>query len=142
MGFEGWCRDTFGGTGKTWKALAVTALIITLAAATSRAGDISGQPAGSLSVTNSVAGVTNSVTSVLPQVPGAAALYSLQRPLHRPQRPHRPLKSRGSAACTFQATAPRRSGCGRIRRHWLLIRRAATTWQSRARYCRLTRIIG
>jgi hypothetical protein len=73
MGFEGWCRDTFGGTERTLRALAVTALIIALAAATSRAGDISGQPADALSVTNSVTSVTSSVTNVLPQAAGAAA---------------------------------------------------------------------
>ncbi len=54
MGFEGWCRDTFGGAGRVWKTLAAASLIVVLAAATSRAGDVSGQPANSLSVTNSV----------------------------------------------------------------------------------------
>ena len=53
MGFEGWCRDTFGGAGRTWKTLAAAALIVMLAAATSRAGDVSGQAANSLSVTKS-----------------------------------------------------------------------------------------
>ena len=61
MGFEGWCRDTFGGAGKVGKVLAAVSLIVMLAAVTSRAGDLSGQPANSLSVTNTV----NS--SILPQ---------------------------------------------------------------------------
>ena len=65
MGFEGWCRDTFGGAGRVWKTLAAASLIVVLAAATSRAGDVSGQPANSLSV-------TNSVTNLLPQAPAAA----------------------------------------------------------------------
>ncbi|HJU12361.1 MAG TPA: hypothetical protein VJ728_15870, partial [Candidatus Binataceae bacterium] len=61
MGFEGWCRDTFGGAGKICKVLAAASLIVMVTAVTSRAGDFSGQPANSLSVTNSV----NS--SILPQ---------------------------------------------------------------------------
>jgi hypothetical protein len=65
MGFEGWCRDTFGGSGRVWKTLAAASLIVVLAAATSRAGDVSSQPANSLSV-------TNSVTNLLPQAPAAA----------------------------------------------------------------------
>ena len=60
MGSERWYRDAFGGTGKTFKTIAVASLILTLLAATSRAGDISSQPADSLSV-------TNSVTRLLPQ---------------------------------------------------------------------------
>ncbi len=64
MGFEGWCRDTFGGTERVWKTLAAASLILMLAAATSRAGDVSGQPANSLSV-------TNSVSNLLPQGAGA-----------------------------------------------------------------------
>jgi hypothetical protein len=64
MGFEGWCSDTFGGAWRRWETVAVALLVVMLSVATSRAGDVSGQPANSLSV-------TNSVTSVLPQ--GAAA---------------------------------------------------------------------
>jgi hypothetical protein len=48
-----------------WKTLAAASLIMVLAAATSRAGDVSSQPANSLSV-------TNSVTNLLPQAPAAA----------------------------------------------------------------------
>ncbi|MBV8357230.1 MAG: hypothetical protein JO189_04740 [Deltaproteobacteria bacterium] len=66
MGFEGWCRDTFGGTGRVWKTLAAALLIVMLTAATSRAGDVSGQPADNLSV-------TNSVSSLLPQGAPVAA---------------------------------------------------------------------
>jgi hypothetical protein len=65
MGFDRWWCDAFGGTGKISKAFAAATLILVLSVAASRAGDISGQPADSLSVTNSVA-------SVLPQG-GAAA---------------------------------------------------------------------
>jgi hypothetical protein len=60
MGFEGWCRDKFGGAGSLWQRLAVATLVLLLAAASSRAGDVSGQPANNLSV-------TNSVNNVLPQ---------------------------------------------------------------------------
>ncbi len=62
MGFERWYRDAFGGTGKIFKTIATASLIMALSAATSRAGDVSSQPADSLSV-------TNSVTRVLPQAP-------------------------------------------------------------------------
>jgi hypothetical protein len=65
MGFDRWWCDAFGGTGKISKAFAAATLILVLSVAARRAGDISGQPADSLSVTNSVA-------SVLPQG-GAAA---------------------------------------------------------------------
>jgi uncharacterized protein DUF1302 len=57
MGFVGWCRDMFGGAGKAWKTLTVASLMVILAVATSRAGDVSGQPANSLTVTNSVSNV-------------------------------------------------------------------------------------
>jgi hypothetical protein len=60
MGFEGWCCSMFGGTGKVWKTLAAASLIVMLTVATSRAGDVSGQPADGLSV-------TNSVNNILPQ---------------------------------------------------------------------------
>ena len=64
MGSERWYRDAFGGTGKIFKTIAAASLITVLFAATSRAGDISSQPADSLSV-------TNSVTNLLPQAPAA-----------------------------------------------------------------------
>jgi hypothetical protein len=63
MRLEGWCRDQFGGARKTLKILAAASLMLMLAVATSRAGDLSGQPANTLSV-------TNSVTNVLPQAAG------------------------------------------------------------------------
>jgi len=55
MGFERWFRDAFGGTGEIFKTIAAAALIVVLSVATSRAGDVSSQPADSLNVTNSVA---------------------------------------------------------------------------------------
>jgi hypothetical protein len=73
MRFGSWRSDAFGGTGKRLETIVALSLVVILAAATSRAGDISGQPADSLSVTNSVTGVSNSVTNVLPQAAGAAA---------------------------------------------------------------------
>jgi len=60
MGSERWYRDAFGETREIFKTLAAASLIMALSVATSRAGDISSQPADSLSV-------TNSVTSLLPQ---------------------------------------------------------------------------
>jgi hypothetical protein len=60
MGLERWLRGAFGGTGKVLKTIAAISLIVMLIAATSRAGDVSAQPADSLSV-------TNSVNNVLPQ---------------------------------------------------------------------------
>jgi hypothetical protein len=63
MGSERWFRNTFGGTGKILTTIAASALIVALSVAASRAGDISSQPANSLSV-------TNSVSNILPQ--GAA----------------------------------------------------------------------
>ena len=60
MGSERWYRDAFRGTGEIFKTIAAASLIMALLAATSRAGDISSQPADSLSV-------TNSVTRLLPQ---------------------------------------------------------------------------
>jgi hypothetical protein len=64
MGFEGWCRNTFGGAGKRVKQAAAASIIVMLAVATSRAGDVSGQPTNGLNV-------TNSVSNVLPQGGGA-----------------------------------------------------------------------
>jgi hypothetical protein len=52
MGVERWCRGAFEGTGKILKTLVAASVILMLMAATSRAGDISSQPADSLSVTN------------------------------------------------------------------------------------------
>jgi hypothetical protein len=70
MGLECWPRGAFGGTGKIWKTIAAASLIVALSVATSRAGDVSAQPADSLSV-------TNSVNNVLPQAatppPGGGA---------------------------------------------------------------------
>jgi hypothetical protein len=60
MGSERWFCNAFGGTGKIFKTIAAAALIVLFTAATSRAGDISSQPADSLAV-------TNSVTRLLPQ---------------------------------------------------------------------------
>jgi hypothetical protein len=60
MGLDRWLCGAFGGTGKLVKAIAAASLIVALSVATSRAGDVSGQPADSLSV-------TNSVNNVLPQ---------------------------------------------------------------------------
>jgi hypothetical protein len=60
MGLERWFCGAFGGTGKIFKTTAAASLIVILSVATSRAGDISSQPADSLSV-------TNSVTRLLPQ---------------------------------------------------------------------------
>jgi hypothetical protein len=60
MGLECWLRGAFGGTGKILKTIAAASLIVTLSVAICRAGDVSAQPADSLSV-------TNSVNSVLPQ---------------------------------------------------------------------------
>jgi hypothetical protein len=80
MRFGSWCGYAFGGNGKRLGTIVALSLVVILAAATGRAGDVSGQPADSLSVTNSVTGVTNSVTGVansvtnaLPQAAGAAA---------------------------------------------------------------------
>ena len=56
MGSERWFCNAFGGTGKVLTTIAATALSVV----TSRAGDISSQPADSLAV-------TNSVTRLLPQ---------------------------------------------------------------------------
>jgi len=77
MRFESWGRDTFGGTGKIFKAFAAATLILVLSVAASRAGDISGQPADRLSV-------TNSATRVLPQAapPPPAAEESWLSGLH------------------------------------------------------------
>jgi hypothetical protein len=55
MGSERWFCDAFGGTGKRFKTIAAASLIVALSVATSRAGDVSSQPADSLTVTNSVA---------------------------------------------------------------------------------------
>jgi hypothetical protein len=60
MGLDRWFRDVFGGTGKLVKTIAAASLIVALSVATSRAGDVSAQPADSLNV-------TNSVNNVLPQ---------------------------------------------------------------------------
>src|SRR5438445_6308524 len=65
MGFDRWCSDAFWGTGRGLKIFAAASLILTLAVATSRAGDISGQPANGLSV-------TNSATDLLPQAAAGA----------------------------------------------------------------------
>jgi hypothetical protein len=66
MGIGDWlCSYVFGGTGRLAKTLALTSLVLMLVAGTSRAGDVSGQPTNSLSI-------TNSATNVLPQVGGAA----------------------------------------------------------------------
>ena len=65
MRFDRWCRNKFGGAGNTCKILAAASLMLMLAVATSRAGDLSGQPANGLNV-------TNSVTNILPQA-GAGA---------------------------------------------------------------------
>jgi hypothetical protein len=62
MGSERWNRKAFGGTGKIFQTVAAASIIIMLLIGTSRAGDISGQPADSLRV-------TNSVTNLLPQAP-------------------------------------------------------------------------
>ncbi len=65
MGFEGWCRSAFGGAWKIWKTLAAASLIVMLTAVASRAGDVSGQPANDLTI-------TNSVSNVLPQAAAPA----------------------------------------------------------------------
>src|SRR5438309_5684475 len=66
MGIGDWlCSDVFGGTGRLVKTFAALSLVLTLTAATSRAGDISAQPANGLSI-------TNSANDVLPQVGGGA----------------------------------------------------------------------
>ena len=59
MGSERWYRDAFGVIRKAFKTIAAASLVMTLLVATSRAGDVSSQPADSLSVT--------SVTRLLPQ---------------------------------------------------------------------------
>jgi hypothetical protein len=65
MGFDRWCSDVFWGTGRRVKILAAALLVLMLAVATSRAGDLLGQPADGLSV-------TNSATDVLPQAAAGA----------------------------------------------------------------------
>src|SRR5689334_11739383 len=60
MGLDRWSRGAFEGSGKLVKTIAAASLIVVLSVVTSRAGDLSSQPADSLSV-------TNSVTHLLPQ---------------------------------------------------------------------------
>ena len=71
MGFEGWCRDSFRGAGRISKTVAVASLVVMLAAATSRAGDVSGQPANNLSVTNSVSNLLPQAAPAPPAPPPA-----------------------------------------------------------------------
>ena len=54
MGFGDWlCVDVFGGTGKVLRIVAGAALILAFSFVNSVAGDVSGQPADGLQVTNS-----------------------------------------------------------------------------------------
>jgi len=66
MGFERWCFGVFGGTKKLTKTIAGLCFICLIWAAIAQAGNLSSQPADSLSV-------TNSTTNILAQGAGMGA---------------------------------------------------------------------
>src|SRR5439155_20905807 len=72
--FERWCSDVFWGTGRRVRILAAASLIAMVSVATSRAGDISGQPGNGLSVTNSATDLLpQAAAGAPPPLPGEAA---------------------------------------------------------------------
>jgi hypothetical protein len=67
------CPYPFGYIRTIFKAVAAASLIIIMSLATSRAGDITGQPADSLNITNSVSNVLPQATAGAPVPAGPAA---------------------------------------------------------------------
>jgi hypothetical protein len=70
---DGLCSNAFRNNGKIFKAVAAAILMIIMSLATSRAGDITAQPADGLNVTNSISNLLPQASAGAPPAEPAAA---------------------------------------------------------------------